>query len=150
MSQKADSNSLERFVQAQDPIYSRVLDELSQGDKRSHWMWFVFPQIQGLGRSPTAQYYALGSLDEARAYLAHPVLGRRLIECAGLLQKHTDKAASAIFGSPDDLKLHSCLTLFQLVADEHVIFQQLLDQFFAGEYDDNTLRITGQKTEFGS
>src|SRR4051794_34023027 len=104
---------LDRFVAAQAPVYATVLAELRAGRKQSHWMWFVFPQLAGLGRSPTATFYGLPGLDEARAYLAHDVLGPRLVECTGLVNAVTGRSAHEIFGTPDDLKFRSCVTLFQ-------------------------------------
>ena len=132
------------FVQAQDPIYSQVVSELTQGRKRSHWMWFIFPQIQGLGFSAMAQRFALDSLEQAQDYLQHEILGQRLLQCAELLLPHTDKTALEIFGRPDNLKLHSSLTLFALAAQEPTVFKQLLQQFYAGEYDQQTLDILGR------
>jgi uncharacterized protein (DUF1810 family) len=129
------------FVQAQNPIYSQVVSELTQGHKRSHWMWFIFPQIQGLGFSAMAQCFALDSLKQAQDYLQHEILGPRLLQCAELLLAHTDKTALEIFGRPDNLKLHSSLTLFALAAKETTVFEQLLQQFYAGEYDQQTLAI---------
>jgi uncharacterized protein (DUF1810 family) len=131
---------VERFVQAQDTIYDRAYAELIAGVKRSHWMWFVFPQIAGLGSSPTAQQYAIRDLDEARAYMAHPVLGPRLVSCATAVLAHPDKTARQIFGSPDDLKLRSSMTLFARVADDPAIFTRVLDVFYDGP-DDRTLRL---------
>ena len=107
-----DPFNLDRFVQAQDPVLAQVRAELWAGHKRTHWMWFVFPQLAGLGRSDTARYYALASLEEARAYLAHPLLGPRLIECTNLVNAVEGRSAHQIFGSPDDLKFHSSMTLF--------------------------------------
>src|SRR3954451_18865691 len=107
-----DSFSLARFIEAQESVYPAVLGELREGRKRTHWMWFVFPQIQGLGRSSTAQNYAISSIDEARAYLQHPVLGARLRECTQLVNAIEDRTVLEIFGSPDDLKFHSSMTLF--------------------------------------
>ncbi|WP_131668894.1 DUF1810 domain-containing protein [Psychrobacter pygoscelis] len=131
------------FVQAQNTVYPQVVAELTQGRKRTHWMWFVFPQLIGLGHSAMAQRFALDSLDQAKAYLRHEVLGTRLLECAELLLVHTDKSALEIFGSPDNLKLHSSLTLFALAADNGSVFEQLLQQFFLGRYDAKTLEILG-------
>jgi len=116
---------LERFVTAQDGVYERARAEIAAGRKRSHWMWFIFPQIQGLGSSPTAQRYAIRSLDEARAYLAHPVLGPRLLECTELL-RHATKPASEIFGHPDDLKLCSSMTLFAAAAPDPTPFHEVI------------------------
>jgi uncharacterized protein (DUF1810 family) len=133
------SFDLQRFVDAQDPLIGRVRDELRAGVKRSHWMWFVFPQIAGLGRSATAQRYAIQSLDEAHAYFAHRVLGTRLIECTELVLNHRDKSVRAIFGSPDDLKFHSSMTLFSEAAPECALFGEALRVFFDGESDRETL-----------
>ena len=132
------------FIQAQNAIYSQVIDELTQGHKRTHWMWFIFPQAKGLGRSTMARRFALNSLEQAQAYLQHDVLGARLLECAKLLQLHPDKSALDIFGSVDTLKLHSSLTLFALAANKDSIFEQLLSQFFVGDYDINTINMLEQ------
>lgn len=134
----------EQFTQAQNPIYPLVLQELSQGKKRTHWMWFIFPQIQGLGHSEMAQRFALENLTQAQDYLQHEVLGTRLHECAALLLNHPDKTALEIFGTPDNLKLHSCLTLFALAAGQESVFSQLLAQFFAGQQDAKTLHIVSR------
>jgi uncharacterized protein (DUF1810 family) len=131
--------NLDRFVNAQDPVYSDVLAELRTGRKRSHWMWFVFPQIAGLGQSEMARRYAIASNDEAAAYLAHPVLGPRLRECARLVSTHRDMDIRDIFDSPDDLKFHSSMTLFADVAPDEAVFQGCLDQFFDGKPDAATL-----------
>jgi uncharacterized protein (DUF1810 family) len=130
---------LERFVTAQEPVYETVLAELSAGRKQSHWMWFIFPQVEGLGRSDIAQRYAIGSSDEAAAYLAHPVLGRRLRQCAGLVAAQHDKDIHEIFDSPDDRKFQSSMTLFCDVAPHEAIFQACLDQFFDGRADIATI-----------
>jgi uncharacterized protein (DUF1810 family) len=130
---------LDRFVSAQDPVYSDVLAELRTGKKRTHWMWFVFPQIAGLGQSEMARTYAIASSDEAAAYLAHPVLGPRLRECARLVATHGDMDASDIFDSPDDRKFHSSMTLFNDIAPDEAVFQTCLDQFFDGRPDTATL-----------
>ena len=130
--------SLERFVEAQKGIYPRALAELKAGRKQSHWMWFIFPQIAGLGHSAMAQMYAIASLDEAKVYLAHPVLGARLRECCRVVQDVKGKSAHAIFGSPDDLKFRSSLTLFDLAAPND-IFRAALDKYFDGKEDDLTL-----------
>ena len=125
---------LVRFVEAQDSArtYEQALAELRAGRKTSHWMWFVFPQIAGLGRSGMAQRYAIGSLDEARAYLAHPVLGPRLIECAGAVAQHRDRSAEQIFGGIDAIKLRSSMTLFARADPDNPVFGQVLELFFAG------------------
>ena len=133
-----DPFELIRFVEAQDPVFEAVQAELSAGRKRTHWMWFVFPQIAGLGRSPMAQAYAIGSLDEASAYLAHPVLGPRLIECVRLVNAVPNCSAHDIFGSPDDMKFRSCLTLFGQVSEEE-IFPRALNRYFDGIADPLTI-----------
>ncbi|MEV4704497.1 DUF1810 domain-containing protein [Actinoplanes sp. NPDC049316] len=135
-------SDLERFVQAQDTTYDRALAELRAGQKRSHWMWFVFPQIAGLGSSPTAQRYAIRDLAEARAYLAHPVLGPRLTECAEALLAVEGRSAAQILGHPDDLKLRSSMTLFAEAAGEGQpgVFRQVLDRYYDGEPDPATLQ----------
>ncbi|BCJ48989.1 hypothetical protein Asp14428_04640 [Actinoplanes sp. NBRC 14428] len=132
-------DDLDRFVTAQDGVYERALAELRAGDKRSHWMWFVFPQIVGLGSSATARAYAIRDLAEARAYLAHPVLGPRLAECARALLAVEGRTAARIFGHPDDLKLRSSMTLFARAADDPGPFQAVLDRFYDGEPDPATL-----------
>jgi len=134
-------DNLSRFIEAQDSVYSRVLSELRAGCKASHWMWFVFPQIAGLGRSGMAQKFAIVSMDEARAYLEHPVLGARLRECTRLVCDVTGKTAHEIFGSPDDLKFRSCMTLFAEAAGEGSIFHEALRLYFGGEPDPMTLRL---------
>lgn len=132
------------FINAQNPIYPLVVQELAQGKKRTHWMWFIFPQIQGLGHSDMAQRFALDNLAQAQDYLQHPVLGMRLQECARLLLAHPDTSALEIFGKPDYRKLHSSLTLFALVAEADSVFEQLLQQFYAGQHDKKTLDILAQ------
>jgi len=136
----ADPYDLQRFVAAQDArqTYQRAAAELRAGRKTSHWMWFVFPQIAGLGYSPMAQAYAICSLDEARAYLAHPVLGARLTECAGILTEVTGRTAEQIFGEVDAMKLLSCVTLFRRAAPGEPVFRQVLDQYFDGIPDPAT------------
>lgn len=135
-----DPFDLGRFLQAQDGVYARALQELRAGRKRSHWMWFVLPQIEGLGVSPTAGLYAIKSRAEAAAYVAHPVLGPRLLECCEAVLVHRDRTAHEIFGSPDDLKLRSCATLFEAVAPAHDAFARLIDVFYGGERDRATLQ----------
>ena len=137
----ADPFDLARFVEAQAPVYENALAELRAGHKRSHWMWFVFPQIRGLGISPTAQYYAVSGLDEARAYLAHPVLGPRLLACTAAVRAHHGTPVSRIFGAPDDLKFRSSMTLFELAADGPSEFSRALDALCAGERDKITRAI---------
>lgn len=137
-----DPFDLARFVEAQENSYETALDELEKGKKRSHWIWYIFPQIDGLGTSATAQKYAIKSLDEARAYLAHPVLGPRLLEsCDALLDLEQGRSASQIMGYPDDLKLRSSMTLFSLVADTEAQFQAVLDRYYGGEVDARTIAI---------
>jgi uncharacterized protein (DUF1810 family) len=140
-----DRFDLQRFVTAQDSVYDAALGELRAGRKRSHWMWFVFPQIAGLGSSPTAQHYAIGSLEEAHAYLAHPVLGRRLVECVEAVNAVRGRSAGDIFGYPDELKFRSSLTLFMLAAapDAKAPFRSALDKYFGGEGDAFTLDKLG-------
>lgn len=134
-----DPFDLTRFVVAQAPVYDTVLEELRDGRKRSHWMWFVFPQLRGLGGSPTAVRYGIGSLQEARAYLSHDLLGPRLRECARLVNQVQGRSAVEIFGSPDDLKLRSSMTLFALAAEDAGDFTALLDRYYRGEQDSLTL-----------
>lgn len=136
---------LDRFVQAQEPVIATVLAELAAGEKRSHWMWYVFPQLRGLGRSPTAQFYGIGSRGEARAFLDHPVLGPRLKRCTEAVLGIEGRSAHAIFGSPDDLKFHSSMTLFAAVApDEEALFRRALDRYFDGRPDAGTLALLGR------
>ena len=132
--------SLERFVTAQAQIYPRVMAELKAGCKQSHWMWFIFPQIAGLGHSAISHAYAIQSLEEAREYLAHPVLGARLRECCQAVMTVEGKSAHDIFGSPDDVKFRSCLTLFARAAPNETLFTDLLDKYFDGEADELTLQ----------
>jgi len=134
-----DPYGLERFLAAQEPVYEKVREELQEGRKRSHWMWFVFPQLEGLGASAMAQRYAIRSLAEAHAYLAHPLLGARLKECVGLVNKVEGRSAHEIFGSPDDLKFHSSMTLFAAAAPQEPLFGEALDKYFAGRGDPLTL-----------
>lgn len=130
-----DPFDLQRFVDAQAPVWDDVLAELARAKKRTHWMWFVFPQLAALGRSGTAKFYGIGGADEARAYLAHPVLGARLQECCGLLLQAPDVPARDIFGEIDAMKLRSCLTLFEAVSPQTSVFRQCLDRYFAGGRD---------------
>jgi len=132
--------NLERFVKAQEGVYPRALAELKAGRKQTHWMWFIFPQIAGLGHSAMAQMYAIASLDEARAYLAHPVLGARLRECCQAMMAVEGKTAHAIFGSSDDLKFRSSLTLFAHAAPNEPLFRDLLEKYYAGAEDELTLQ----------
>jgi uncharacterized protein (DUF1810 family) len=135
-----DPFDLERFPKAQDPVFRDILGELAQGRKRTHWMWFVFPQVAGLGFSAMSQRYAIGSRAEAEAYLAHPVLGPRLIECTRLVLAVQRRTINAILGAPDDAKFRSSMTLFGAVSDEPV-FTEALARYFASERDGPTLEI---------
>ncbi|HEY6414436.1 MAG TPA: DUF1810 domain-containing protein [Edaphobacter sp.] len=134
-----DRFGLERFVEAQEGVYEQACAELRAGRKRSHWMWFVFPQIRGLGSSPMAVRYAISGLEEARAYLAHPVLGPRLRECAGIVVGVEGRTVEEIFGYPDDLKFHSSMTLFAKAAGDGGVFGEALEKYFGGEMDRGTL-----------
>ena len=136
-----DQFDLQRFVDAQDRVYHTVLAELRNGAKRSHWIWFVFPQLRGLGRSGTAQHYGISSLDEARAYLAHPVLGPRLRECTGLVAAIDGRSVDEIFGWPDNLKVRSSMTLFAHATDDNAGFRAVLDKFYGGEEDPATVEL---------
>ena len=136
-----DPSGLDRFVVAQDTVLDQVRRELDEGRKRTHWMWFVFPQLAGLGQSPTARRYAIASIGEARAYLAHPVLGPRLIECTDAVNRLEDRSAHEIFGRPDDLKFHSSMTLFAHATGEPSSFQAALGKYFGGQDDEATLRL---------
>jgi uncharacterized protein (DUF1810 family) len=132
------SHDLERFVAAQDGVFDAVLGELRRGRKVSHWMWFIFPQVEGLGRSDVSRFYAIASLDEARAYLAHPVLGRRIRECAGIVLATEGRTAEGIFGAIDATKLRSSMTLFHRAAPDEPVFRGVLDRFFEGVLDPAT------------
>ncbi len=134
-----DPFDLHRFVEAQAPVYADVLAELRAGRKRSHWMWFIFPQIAGLGRSTMAQFYAISSIDEARAYLDHPLLGERLRECTELVLATEGRSARDIFGAPDDLKFRSSMTLFSEAGAADEPFRTALAKFFGGAPDEATL-----------
>ncbi|RUP04029.1 MAG: DUF1810 domain-containing protein [Mycobacterium sp.] len=136
-------SDLQRFVDAQARVYDAVLDELRAGRKRSHWMWFVFPQLRGLGSSPTADHYGIASLAEARAYLDHAVLGPRLRECVRLVNEIEGRSAEQIFGWPDNLKLRSSVTLFARATENNRDFLALLDKYYGGEQDPLTLSRLG-------
>jgi uncharacterized protein (DUF1810 family) len=139
-----DPYDLTRYVQAQDPLFTRVCAELAAGHKESHWMWFIFPQLKGLGSSSMAERYAIGSLEEARAYLAHPLLGERLRRCTQLVNRVDGRTAQAIFGHPDYLKFRSCMTLFAAAAgeaDDNRVFSEALARYFAGEGDPLTREL---------
>jgi uncharacterized protein (DUF1810 family) len=136
-----DQFDLRRFVDAQDRVYETVLAELRNGAKRSHWIWFVFPQLRGLGHSATAVRFGISSLDEARAYVAHPLLGPRLRECAGTVARIDGRSADEIFGWPDTLKVRSSMTLFARATDDNTEFRAVLDKFYDGEEDPATVEL---------
>ena len=135
------ANNLQRFITAQQTDYATALTEIKQGRKRSHWIWYIFPQIAGLGFSETSKHYALQNAEEAEAYLNHPVLGTRLIEICSELLKLPTNNATQVFGTPDDMKLRSCVTLFASLPDADPVFKQVLDKFFGGEGDKLTIQI---------
>jgi uncharacterized protein (DUF1810 family) len=141
MSGSSDPFDLERFVRAQARTYEAALAEIRSGRKRSHWMWYVFPQVAGLGVSETSRHYAIGSCAEARTYLAHPVLGPRLVECVEAVLKVQGRSAREIFGSPDDRKLRSCATLFAQVSPPGSVFERLLEKYYEGEQDARTQEL---------
>ncbi len=138
-----DPYDLNRFISAQKGVYDRALAELRDGLKRTHWMWFIFPQIDGLGHSPTTRLYSIKSLDEARRFLVHPVLGTRLVESAEAVLAVSGLSASDIFGHPDDWKLQSSMTLFALVAEPGSVFERVLEKYYQGKRDARTLQILG-------
>jgi len=139
-----DTFDLNRFIDAQRAVYPDVLEELRSGRKRSHWMWFIFPQLAGLGHSETSRFYAISGAAEATAYLNNPLMGARLLECTRTVLERSGQSARAMFGTPDDMKLRSCMTLFASVAPEQVCFQQVLDRFFDGETDAKTIALLEQ------
>ncbi|MGV1086364.1 MAG: DUF1810 domain-containing protein [Mycobacterium sp.] len=144
MSGVDDPDNLQRFVVAQQPVYETVLAELRAGHKTGHWIWFIFPQLRGLGRSTTSEQFGIISLDEARAYLEHPVLGPRLRECSRLLTAVADRSIQTIVGWPDCLKVHSCMTLFSTAsgsAADNSDFQAVLDKYYEGQPDEATLQM---------
>lgn len=132
---------LQRFIDAQESTYKRALIEIKNGHKESHWMWYIFPQLKGLGQSTTAVYYAIKDLDEAKAYLNHPILEKRLVEISSELLKLNSSDANEIFGSPDHLKLKSSMTLFSEVEGANSVFRLVLEKFFSGEKDQRTLYL---------
>ena len=140
MAASEDQFELVRFVRAQEPDYERAVDELRAGHKRTHWMWYVFPQFDGLGVSPRSVKFAIKSRAEAIAYLTHPILGPRLLECCEVIVGLEDCSVTEIFGKPDDLKFHSCVTLFAQVSQDP-LFQSVLDKFFDGKADERTLQL---------
>ena len=137
----APDETLQRFVDAQAPLYGAVCAELAAGRKTTHWMWFIFPQLKGLGRSATARFYGIASKDEALAYWQHPVLGPRLKQCAELVLNTSGKTAHEIFGTPDDLKLQSCMTLFADVAAGEPVFARVLERYYQGQRDEKTVAL---------
>jgi uncharacterized protein (DUF1810 family) len=140
----SDTFDLTRFVDAQRAVYPNVLEELRDGRKRSHWMWFIFPQLAGLGRSETARFYAISGAAEAHAYLHNPLLSARLLECTRTVLEHSNRSAAYMFGSPDDMKLRSCMTLFATIAPEHTCFQDVLNRFFEGQPDARSIALLGE------
>lgn len=145
----ADPYDLGRFVEAQVDDYEQALAEIRSGQKQSHWMWYIFPQFDGLGFSPTSRRYSIKSAAEAEAYLAHPLLGPRLVECARAALGVDGRSAREIFGSPDDMKLRSCATLFASVSPAGSVFAQLLDRYFPEGPDGKTLRLLGKPSDAG-
>ena len=138
-----NEHDLSRFIEAQASVIEQVRRELAERRKRSHWMWFIFPQIKGLGHSSTAQYYAIASLAEAKAYLRHPVLGQRLFDCTSLVNQVEGRSVHQIFGSPDDLKFHSSMTLFTQAEPSALVFRTALDKYFDGVLDRATMDRLG-------
>lgn len=141
----AKDDNLERFIKAQQRDFENALSEIKRGRKQSHWMWYIFPQIQGLGFSETSKYYAIKDSDEAEAYFRHPILGARLITICTALLASLGNDANKIFGSPDDLKLKSSMTLFASLNNTNPIFSHVLDKFFGGTKDDKTLRLLNKQ-----
>jgi uncharacterized protein (DUF1810 family) len=141
----ATENNLQRFIEAQASSYQQALTEIRSGRKRSHWMWFIFPQLQGLGYSETARYYGIRDLEEARLYLQHPVLGQRLIEISNALLHLEGKTANQIFGSPDDLKLKSSMTLFATLPGAEPVFRDVLKKYCGGQKDEKTLQLLAEQ-----
>jgi uncharacterized protein (DUF1810 family) len=144
-----DPYALTRFVRAQEKDYEQALSEIRNGRKRTHWMWYIFPQFDGLAFSSTSKYYSIKSVAEAKAYLAHPLLGPRLLECAEAAVRVEGRSATDIFGTPDDLKLRSCATLFACVSPRDSVFDRLLAKYYRGERDDRTLQLLGRAPEVG-
>lgn len=139
--------NLNRFTEAQETVYPQVLRELQNGKKTSHWMWFIFPQIEGIVYSATARYYSIKGITEANEYMAHPILGARLLECANIILKIEGKTADDIFGYPDNIKLKSSMTLFKSVAPGRSLFADVLKKYFSGEQDEQTLSILKKEIE---
>lgn len=144
-----DPYDLARFISAQRDDYQQALAELESGRKRSHWIWYVFPQLDGLAFSSTSRYYAIKGLDEARAYLDHPVLGPRLLECAEAVLRVEGRTATEVLGYPDDLKLRSCATLFALVSEAGSVFERVLNRYYQGQPDERTLQLLADRQAQG-
>jgi uncharacterized protein (DUF1810 family) len=142
-----DPHDLNRFVKAQEAVFENVLTELGNGQKRSHWMWFIFPQIEGLGYSEISRYYSIKSMQEAREYLNHPILGPRLLKCTETVLALKGKTASEIFGSPDDMKFKSSMTLFACATESDSLFAQTLEKYFDGERDKKTEFLLGLRAQ---
>lgn len=136
-----DINSLNRFIKAQERAYTTALKEIKNGEKKSHWIWFIFPQLRGLGRSDMAYKYGINGIEEAKEYLSHPILSERLIEVTETLLTHKDKDIYDIMGDIDDMKLHSSMTLFALASEENSVFHQVLECFYNGEMDEYTIKL---------
>lgn len=136
-----DINSLNRFIKAQERAYTTALEEIRNGEKESHWIWFIFPQLRGLGRSDMAYKYGINGIEEAKEYLSHPILSERLIEITETLLTHKDKDIYDIMGDIDDMKLHSSMTLFALASEENSVFHQVLECFYNGEMDEYTIKL---------
>ncbi len=136
-----DMFNLSRFVQAQGTMYDDVLAELNRGKKVNHWMWFIFPQVKGLGISSTSEYFGISGVEEAKAYLRHPILGKRLLECSEALLDIEERSATVILGYPDDIKLRSSMSLFEFVSEPNSIFTEVLNKFFQGRRDEKTICI---------
>ena len=141
MSDAGDPYQLKRFVEAQERDYTQAVSEIRRGQKRTHWMWYIFPQFDGLGFSATSRHYSIKSVAEATAYLNHPVLGPRLLECVAAALSVDNRSAYEVFGSPDDMKLRSCATLFAYVSPAGSVFERLLEKYFQGERDSKTLTL---------
>jgi|SRR5579872_4115010 len=141
---------LERFVTAQAPVFDTVLAELTEGRKRTHWMWFIFPQLRALGHSPTAQFYGISSFAEAQTYHAHPVLGTRLDLCTRTVLQSRVRSLNEMFGSPDDLKFRSCMTLFEVAVPEALLFGQAIDRWCGGKRDARTLELLNMRRSSGT
>lgn len=145
-----DPYDLSRFVRAQEDNYDEALAEIVSGRKRTHWMWYIFPQLDGLAFSSTSKFYAIKSIEEAKAYIAHPILGPRLLQCAEATVRVEGRSATEIFGSPDDLKLRSCATLFACVLPPGSVFDLLIEKYFGGQRDAKTLQLLGIEPRVGT